>query len=84
MKHLPYQIEGCSVEVAVLLSQESRVDVLENFIESEFADTLGRVTDSGWSPTQEEILGTTFLEGDLEAVTQTLVLLLVHLEMYQR
>ena len=75
-----HQVEGCPVKIRVLLAHQSRVDVLEDFVESELAHTLHRVTDRGGGPSQEEVLRATLLVGDLESITKTLVFLLVYLK----
>ena len=75
-----YQVKTGSVEVRILLSKNSRVDVLEDFIEAELADTLGRVSEGGGGPSQEQVLGTSLLVGQLESIAQALVFLLVDLK----
>ena len=74
------EVERSSVEVGVLLSDGVRVDLLENFIESKLAETLGRVAESSGSPAEHETLGPALSQGHFEAVTDGLVLLLVNLQ----
>merc|ERR1719422_2284021 len=74
------QVEGCSVQEGVLLSDHVRVDLLEDLVESKLAETLGRVANGSGSPAKEESSSPTLGHGDLEAVTKRLVLLLVYLE----
>jgi len=61
MKQDTYQVERRPVEIRVLFSEEPGVNVLEDFVESELADTLHRVPDGGRGPTQEEVLGSSLL-----------------------
>ena len=73
------QVEAGSVQEGVLLSHSVAVQVLEDLVEAELAETLGRVADGGGSPAQEQALGASISYGHLETVSQILVLLLVHL-----
>ena len=78
------QVERRSVEVGVLLAEKPGVEVLEDLVEAELADALHGVADGSRGPAEEQVLGAALLEGQLEAVAQALVLLLVHLRTKDR
>ena len=73
------QVQGGSVQIAVLLAQHATVDVLEDFIESKLADALHGVADGSGSPAQHQAPGSTLRHGHLETIPDGLVLLLVDL-----
>jgi len=67
------QVQTHSVGVRLFFTNDTRVHDFESFVESEFTDSLGRVTDQSWSPTFEQTFGSVFGEGDLEGGTEVLV-----------
>ena len=74
------EVKRGSVKVGVLLSNHIRVDLLEHFIESKLAKTLGRVSYRSRGPAQHKSLCSALGQSDFEAIPNGLVLLLVHLE----
>ena len=60
------QIENNLVLVCTFFSHGVGIKVLEDFIETEFASSLHRVTNEGWGPTTSKSLGTTFGNGYLK------------------
>ena len=74
------KVERGLVEVAVFLTHSVSVNLLEDLVESKLADTLGSVANGSGSPAKEETCGAALSDGDLEAVAEGLVLLLVDLE----
>ena len=74
------EVKRSSVEVSVLISDHVGVDLLEDFIESKLAETLGGVSDSSGGPAKDKSLGSSLSKGHFEAIANRLVLLLVDLQ----
>jgi hypothetical protein len=74
------QIQRGSIKISVFGPDGFRVQILENFVESELAQSLSGITDSGGSPTQEKTSGSAFLERQFESISKTLVFLLIDLK----
>ena len=74
------QVQASSPEESILLSHHVTISALEHLVESKLAETLSGVSNEGGSPAKEETLGTGISHGDLEAITERLVILLVHLK----
>jgi len=62
------QIENNLVLVCAFFSKSVGIHVLEDFIETEFASSLHRVTNEGWGPTTSKSLDTTFGNGYLKTI----------------
>ena len=74
------QVQGGLVQICVLLSDHVGVGVLEELVEAELAQALHGVANGSGRPAQEEPPHALLGHGELEAIAQALVLLLVHLQ----
>jgi hypothetical protein len=63
-----------------LIAESVGVDILEDLVETELAETLSRVSDQGWEPTLDETTSTFEGNDRLQALDQTSELLGVGLK----
>jgi len=68
------QIQRGTVQESILVTDQIGVEDLEDFVEAELANTLGRVTDSSWGPATSKTTETFLSHRHTEAGGDVLIL----------
>jgi len=74
------KVEASPVEVGILLSQETTIDIFEDLVEAKLADALHGVADGCGGPTLGQTTSSFLGNGHLETIEDTLVLGCINLD----